>query len=95
MNQLNAGITLSHARTHRKHKVEIQLNKELLESFGPRETMNTLVHEMIHAYLILKKKEDKANDGHGNNFRELMKKANEKHPELEIAITHRLNRGQQ
>lgn len=60
----------------RRDKILIQLNWVVLQNHTLRDTLNTLAHEMIHAFLILRKREDKTVDPHGNNFVKEMKRIN-------------------
>lgn len=58
-------------RSDSNHPIVIRLHRRIMSN--PLLTRGTLVHEMIHSYLILKNKEDEG-DSHGPNFQAKLRK---------------------
>ena len=55
----------------------IRLSEPILKLRPPEDLKNTLIHEMIHAYIFLKRIPGAGNDGHGPPFKDRMKKIND------------------
>ena len=66
--------------------MKIKLSQPLLQFRSNKEIKETLLHEMIHAFLHINKKED-SRDGHGNFFKEKMNEINKK-TGLNITVYH-------
>ncbi|XP_055296873.1 DNA-dependent metalloprotease SPRTN-like [Sitodiplosis mosellana] len=82
----NAGATKPPENV-RNGRMSISLNKNLLVVRSRRETIEILLHEMIHAYLIHIKKEDRPPNHHGPNFQAKMN-AIRAQTGLNITINH-------
>ncbi|KAL0100275.1 hypothetical protein PUN28_019573 [Cardiocondyla obscurior] len=78
-----AGICTFHARNK---ECVISLSAPLLKLRPRKDLVETLLHEMIHAYLFLTNN-DRDRDGHGPNFREHMHRIN-KEAGTNITIYH-------
>lgn len=60
-----------------QHSFEFRLSEPILKLRPPEDLKNTLIHEMIHAYIFLKRIPGAGNDGHGPPFKAIMKQINE------------------
>jgi SprT-like domain-contaning protein Spartan len=56
---------------------KIKLSEPILKLRPPEDLKETLLHEMIHAYVFLRKLPGAGPDGHGPPFKERMKLINE------------------
>lgn len=58
-----------------------------LERYSKQDILNTLVHEMIHVYLMLRRKEDSQQvNFHGPNFKREMRRINGENTGLKVSI---------
>ena len=64
--------------THKVSSVIIRLSRPLLQLRPFSDTINTLLHEMIHAYFFVIQGGSLDRDGHGADFCALMKEINER-----------------
>jgi predicted SprT family Zn-dependent metalloprotease len=55
----------------------IKLSEPLLKLRPPEDLKNTLLHEMVHAYIFLKRIPGAGPDGHGPPFKEIMHRINQ------------------
>lgn len=74
------------------NKIKIRLNRTLLKSKAIAIKSNQLVHEMIHAWLLVTRADDGTpkNGYHGTNFLAKMKEVNLKCKGLNITVKHNI-----
>lgn len=72
---LCAGICYSRATSQTRH-CTIRLSRPLLQYRPYPDTINTLLHEMIHAYIFIKFGGSLQRDGHGPDFQAIMARIN-------------------